>query len=560
MRLSVTEAIASGRLNGTELVAGAAGLHNVVTGSTVLREWQSEPRVPPGHLVMLDLDAPGLDVFRLSALLAELAALSVAAVVIRDDLADRELKVQADHHQLPLLTASGEGWQRIIGSIQRDLLLTQVEIYERVQEIHNALTDAMVRGHGIIEIAGVLANLIHNPVVIENYRFEVLAWHNDGAQPDPVRQRVIEERRVPAHVLEVLGRHGVLQRIGVERKPFRVPPLGELQMKARVMAPIWVKDVRYGHISISESNHSLGELDLMAVEQAAMIVALQLSMEHAISEREERLAENLLHDVLFSRDQPESTIHQRLSFLGHALATRYAVMVIDADDFSTIIAQQRWDESAVQSIKDSLKRQTRVSLGSKGKSTLVASTGDALVVLYPLDEYDTLEMIRGCGRRLQKQMSDVSPHLSFSIGIGRICERIGSAVLSYQDAQSASSAGRVVRGKGSITLYDELGIYGLLAKCGDVTLLHGYVEKSLGQLIEHDARRRASLVKTLRAYLNNRGNLKQTASDLYVHLNTVKYRLRKISELTGADLNNADDVLNLHVGLKIADMDSLNSL
>jgi sugar diacid utilization regulator len=295
----------------------------------------------------------------------------------------------------------------------------------------------------------------------------------------------------------------------------------------------------------------------MAVEQAATMIALQFSIEHVISEREERLAENLLHDVLFSRDQPESTIRQRLSFLGHALATRYAVMVIDMDDFSATIEQQQWDEATVQSIKDSLRRRTRASLDSDGKSALVASTGDALVVLRPLAEKDTLETIRGHSQRLQEHLSDVSPHLTCSIGIGRICDQIGSAVQSYQDARLAASAARLTRGKGSITLYDELGIYSLLAKYENESLLQAYVEKNLGQLIKHDARHGSDLVKTLRVYLHS-GNLRQTASELFIHINTVKYRLNKIAELTGADLKNADDVLNLHVSLKIADMDRIS--
>lgn len=560
MRLSVGEAIASSRLSGIELVAGSSGLHNAITGLTVLDHCQMNDAVHHGDLVMLSVEGPAVHVPVLAELIAKLADLGAAALVLRRHLVQDEVRVQADRYALPLLEArSDEQWQRVISSVQRDLLLAQIEIYERVQQIHNALTRAMVNGHNLEEIAHVLANLVHNPVVIENHRFEVLAWHNGDALPDAVRRRVLEERKVPPYVLEVLGRHGVLQRLNTEKTPFRVPPVEQLDMQARVMAPILVGNIRYGHISISESNRPLGELDLMAIEQAAALVALQFSLQHVIQERKQRLEENLVYDVLFSRDQTDATLRQRAHFLGHTFAARYSVLVADVDDFAAAIRREHWSERTIQDIKDTLKHHVRASLSSRDQSALIASGGDAFIVLYPLEADDTLETVKGYARRLQKQILDVLPSLGFSIGIGRICDQVSDLPQSHQDAQSAVSAGRAARGNHSITVYDEVGIYSLLAQYQDTSLLAAYVEKTIGRLIAYDAERDAELVKTLRAYLRAGCNKRQTAADLFVHLNTVKYRLQKIGELTGVDFNNTDDVLNLHVGLKIADMARLKS-
>ncbi len=61
-------------------------------------------------------------------------------------------------------------------------------------------------------------------------------------------------------------------------------------------------------------------------------------------------------------------------------------------------------------------------------------------------------------------------------------------------------------------------------------------------------------MKTLRAFFRARGNKASCAKDLYVHLNTVKYRLARIAELTGRDLEDAQALLDLHVALEISDM------
>jgi purine catabolism regulator len=489
-----------------------------------------------------------------------LADLGVVALIARHQLVSNAAKRQADVRRLPvLIVQDDENWLRVVGSVQRDLLLTQIEIYERVQEIHNALSRTMIAGKGLDDIAAVLANLVHNPIVIENDRFEVLAWHNDGAEPDLVRQDVLEAGRVPSHVLEVLARHGVLQRISTESRPFRVSPIHQLSMQTRVMAPIRVGNIRYGHISISESNQPLGELDLMAIEQAATLVALQFSMQQTIRERGQRLEENLVYDILFSQDQTETVIRQRASFLGYSSAPYYVIVLIDVDDFSSVIERERWDEPVVHSIKESLAQRVRGSLASKERPALMASGGDAFIVLYPLHEDESLDNVRGYAQRMQKELSDADPRLTFSVGIGRICDNMRDLFHSHRDAQSAVSAGRIARGGNSIAIYNELGIFSLLAHSKDKTLLSAHLERTVGHLIEYDAERGTELVKTLRVYLHNGGNKTQTASNLFVHLNTVKYRLRKISELTGADLDNSDDVLNLHVGLKIAEMNNTNT-
>jgi PucR family transcriptional regulator, purine catabolism regulatory protein len=555
MRLSVSEAMSSGRLGGAELVAGATGVHNVVSSLVVLAGWDLPDSLESGALVVLDVAAYQTSPSHITGLADKLARLGAAALVVCDDLLVDEAKKIADLKGLPLLAVQDrERWQQFVIGAQRDLLLTQIEIYERVQEIHNALTRAMIDGHGLEEIAQVLANLIHNPVVIESHRFEVLAWHNNDSEPDQVRQRVLEERRVPHQVLEALAHHGVLQRISTEKKPFRVAPIEQLHMQARVMAPILVGNIRYGHISISESNHPLGELDLIAIEQAATLIALQFSLQDVIRERKQRLEESLVYDILFGADATKPSIYQRGNFLGLAFAPQYAVVVIDADDFSSFIKQQQWSETAIQDAKDVLKSQIRGSLLSKGNSALIASGSDALIVLYPLDEGESPESIKGYAQRLQKQMLDVSPNLTFSIGIGRACEDFAELPKSYQDAQSAVAVGRSVRGNGSIMVYVELGIYSLLTKYEDTTLLQDYVEKTLGPLLNYDVKHETELVNTLRTYFRNGGNKNQTAMDMFVHINTIKYRLRKISELVGIDLNNPDDMLNLHLAIKIVDM------
>jgi len=553
MRLSVAEVISSGHLSELKIEAGLKGLHNVVERFSILRIWQKQMNVRNGDLVLLDFPNTKVDSSAYLGCVSDVAKLNAAALIIQEHLVTHELKQQADRHKLPLLSVKNdELWRRIISNAERDLLIIQIEIYERVRQIHNELSLIAVRGQGVEDITRVLAKLINNPVVVEDHRFQVLAWDNGSAQPDSVRMRVIEERKVPTYVLEKLAYHGVLKRLGTEHKPFRVPPIEELSMQARVMAPIRVGEIRYGHLSISESNRPLGELDLMAVEQAATLIALQFSMQQIFKERKERLAEEIVYDLIFSRDLADIVINQRLKFLGYTLGARYAVVIVDIVNFPSIVEHQEWDEINIQQAKDNLKYQIRSSI--KGKPALIASGGDAFIILFPLGDRDTLETLRGFGHRIQRLILEILPSQECSIGVGRVCSQLSDLSQSYNDAQMVLQLQKNTKGIGSIVVYDELGIYSLLANCNDENLLNSYMQNCIGKLIMYDDMRNAQLLKTLRVYLRNRCNKRKTATELLVHLNTVKYRLQKICELLRVDFENSEDVLNLHIGVKIADL------
>lgn len=560
MRLSVGEALASGRLVGVNLVAGRIGMHKVITRLKILRSPDQPGTIPPNSIVLLHDENNQTLPTTLVNLIQLLGPAGTSALMVRDDMITHDAMCAADEFELPLLSVhDDQHWNGVIDSLQRDLLLVQIELYERVQEIHNTLTHVVVDGHGLDEIARVLANLVHNPVVIEDHRFEVLAWHNDGTEPDSVRKRVLEGRKVPADVLDVLAQKGVLQRINTEKKPFHVPPISQLNMQARVMAPILVGNIRYGHISISESNRPLGELDLMAIEQAATLVTLQLSLLRSVKEREERLEESLVYDIIFNHDQAEASIRQRANFLGYTFADRYVVIIIDIDCFSEAIQTHGWRESTIQNVKEMMKRQIRESFFTNRQSTLVASSGDAFMLLYPLGEQDSLDVVKGYAKRAQKMLLDVLPQLTFSAGIGRTCTQLREVAQSYRDAQTALSVGRASRGNNAITAYDQLGLYSLLVRFADERLLKSYVENTIGPLIAYDAEHNTELLKTLRCYLLNSENKSQTATDLYVHVNTVKYRLQKICDIIGIDLDDPDDVIDLQLCLKFTDVVAWNS-
>jgi PucR family transcriptional regulator, purine catabolism regulatory protein len=110
---------------------------------------------------------------------------------------------------------------------------------------------------------------------------------------------------------------------------------------------------------------------------------------------------------------------------------------------------------------------------------------------------------------------------------------------SLEEAKLAAVGSRYLRG-GTPTHYEELGADRLLL------LLHrdapdelqSFVQATLGPLLEHDRRSSVKLAPTIEAYVRHGGRLRETASALYVHRNTLAYRLERASDLLGLDLRD----------------------
>ncbi len=102
---------------------------------------------------------------------------------------------------------------------------------------------------------------------------------------------------------------------------------------------------------------------------------------------------------------------------------------------------------------------------------------------------------------------------------------------------------------GQVVSVPELGLTGLLAAVTDERLVD-YSRRHLGPLMEHDRARKGSLVSTLRAYLET-GEQQQAATRLRVHPNTLRYRLDRIREISGVDLEDPETRLNLAVALRV---------
>lgn len=170
----------------------------------------------------------------------------------------------------------------------------------------------------------------------------------------------------------------------------------------------------------------------------------------------------------------------------------------------------------------------------------------ALVSSEQIKEEDLKMILQRIVEKSQKQHK-----ITVDIGIGTEVEYLEDVKISRKEAADAIRNAAMAGASGQIYRYREQGIYTLISKIQDDKFLDKYVEKQIGSLIRADALNKGNLCETLESYLNHNCNLKETAQALYIHRNTMNYRMNKIKEILGEDFENLDNCLMLKLAFII---------
>lgn len=103
----------------------------------------------------------------------------------------------------------------------------------------------------------------------------------------------------------------------------------------------------------------------------------------------------------------------------------------------------------------------------------------------------------------------------------------------------------------SVVTSDEIASHELLLASVPGSVLRSFRARLLGPLVAYDEQHRAELLPTLREFLDCSGSWNACAARMYVHVNTVRYRIRRIEELTGRDLSSLDDRVDFFLALRV---------
>lgn len=168
---------------------------------------------------------------------------------------------------------------------------------------------------------------------------------------------------------------------------------------------------------------------------------------------------------------------------------------------------------------------------------------------------DTLEMYPDLPKSTKfdnwKKAVENKFNIVISAGLGQMYT-IKDLHKSYIEARIALVLPGLMGKKGFIQRFSDLGIFSFIFS-QDEENVKKYCQKTLGPLVEHDEKTTDELLPTLRKFLDSGLNWKVTADSMFIHVNTLRYRVAKIEQLLDADLSSMNDRVNLYTAIKVWD-------
>ena len=187
------------------------------------------------------------------------------------------------------------------------------------------------------------------------------------------------------------------------------------------------------------------------------------------------------------------------------------------------------------------------SVGSGSVGALGEGETAEVVALVPTGED---EQLAGAAQALEREMGAALAGFGITVARSRWTE---DPVDLYRAGKEAELAANVAEAEGRTLLaFEDTGAYRLLlpAMSEDPGELESFYEETLAPLAAYDEQYETELVKTVETYLDNDGNVAQTAASLFTHRHTVRYRLERVKELTGHDIGSSEGREKLSLGLK----------
>ena len=511
-----------------DVVAGDPGGPPAQAGvaAVVIHDPLDEQLLPPRSLVLgVGVHGSG----DITALLRRVAEQGGAGLVVRAPVAVDELVVDVAKQTGTVLfgLTRGASWNQL-AALLRELL--------GEESIGTAEAESLagVPAGDLFALANAVGALVDAPVTIEDRGSRLLAFSGRQDEADESRIETVLGRQVPERYMRRLEELGVFRRLYASTRPVFVSAdeLGSGVTLGRAAVAVRAGDELLGSIWAVLPGE-LSPAREQAFADAAKLVALHLLRQRAGADVGRRLVADLVATAL--EGGPGSV--EALTRLG--LADRAVVVLAmglpdDVDEPGALSMARR--ETERQHATDAFG----VHVSALHPGAVVAAVGGVAYGILPVVEATEAAEERAA-RVATEFIARTGSRSHGFFGIGRAAPDVTRLSRARDDADRALRVLRQGNGIRRVARVSDVYVESLLLQLSDLAAAEGSEPTGpIARLRDYDRTHRSHLTATLSAWLDAAGDVTAAAAVVHVHVNTFRYRLRRIVEVGGIDLDDAD--------------------
>ncbi|TMC13270.1 MAG: hypothetical protein E6J41_00985 [Chloroflexi bacterium] len=435
-----------------------------------------------------------------------------------------------------------------------DVAARENQVLRELVTIYHHLTGLALQSADLQTVAALLADRIASLVGVVSPTLDVLAAAGPGRTPAEAAaglQQLVASRRLGP----------VLGSLAQTRRALRLP--GPDDGPSLVAAPVLVGDDILAYLlTLDRPRAEAGEdVSLLVTEHGATICGVVMSRERVVAAAAGRVRDGLVEGLLLGQARDPEELQGWARHLGYDGSHAHRVISIALDEDSPDGGQAR---RVCDSLAHFVARRAPDAIVSvrENEMVVVAREREALADARRPGPHPTksaprhrdfvgtpgpVPLAAACLAHAER----LFPRAALTIGVGGTCRDALEVAGAYAQARRTVGTLRRLGRRGQVAAFEDLGIHRLLLQVPDLEELRSFAREVLGALNDHEARHRSGLARTLAVYLRENGSLQRAARELHVHPNTVTYRLNRVEDITGLDLDRYQDRLMAQVALEI---------
>lgn len=389
-----------------------------------------------------------------------------------------------------------------------------MELFDRVLSINDL--DAVI---------DLLSFELERPVIVEDADYTLLAYNSHYIQHfDEANQQTIFTKKWTLPIYETFIEAGVVNKLKTYERPFTVEAMPEIGLNTRIVVSARHEGRIMGYIWIQQMEEPLTAegLDLLydiSFHIGRLIYDIQKSKLKQ-EEKEERFYQNIFNGIY----KTALDLDWGAKEFGVQLPEHFAVAAIELVEKD-------------DKILFNLQQVAQTSLQLEDKLHHVLIQGDILFIVLGGKRADA--PIEALAREVIQRIRDYAKDKEAAVrsGVGSIYSDPFELLKSANQAKEVIQAAKLTHRPLSL-YYKDLHICRYLQVIHDKNKEIGYESEAVRKIRELDPNGKKELLKTLEMYLLHNCKIKPTAAALFVHPNTVNYRINQINEAVELDLND----------------------
>lgn len=395
------------------------------------------------------------------------------------------------------------------------------------------MTDSVFKLNDVHQLVEHLSSLLQKAIILENRDFELIAYSAPSEYSfDSIQQKTILTKRCPLFVIEHLKKEGVVTKLKEADKPIRVHLLEDTNFYQRIAMSVKHRNQFFGYLWIYEAEESYTKEQLGLITQTVKRIG-EILYNSQLAEKTD--VHSLLWKLVNGEFTTEMEIFRAAKQANYTLPTQFSVVILSVRNAKYLYVLDK--------VKEMFASMNIVYYLGKGTEIIGVFHGD------DTKESNEKDIVQTFLEQIEEQYS-AEVRKSLFIGVGNRYNSILKFRKSYLEALEVIETKSFLSvTKQRTFFYNELGLLRHLKMMYKKNVTDQYRNVHIVTLMDKDVKTNSELVKTVWYYLKNDCKIGQTANELFIHHNTLHYRLKQVDELTSINFNDVVEKVELFLEL-----------